>query len=127
MNAKAIALGALPLLGLMLFAGRARTPSRPRQPPAPKPTPEPPRRVQWPEIDRIAQGWRLPPGWWSVSFDPVEAEGVNAQLQRNAGRVRIERVSGDAASGYAVLFEVTAEPGALWTLLKLPEAAAPPQ
>lgn len=124
MNGKAIAVAALPLLGLMLFAGR-RKPPPPAAPPAPAPTPTP--RVQWPTIERIAQGWRLPPGWWSVSFDAVATEGVNAQFQKNAGRVRIERVSGDAASGYAVLFEVTAQPGALWTLSNLPEPAAPPE
>lgn len=124
MNAKALALAGVPLLGLLLFSGRGRQSST-SPTPSPKPPPPSPKHTTWPNIERVAQGWRLPAGWWSVSFDAVETEGVHAQLDANAGRVRIERVSGDDASGYAVLFEVTT--WALWRLSKLPEAAAPPQ
>lgn len=128
-----LGLAALPLV-VLLFRGRktATTQPTPEPPPEPATLPEytgplPPDLgtvAAWPLVQRIAQGWRVPQGWWWYYYSSPETDGVNALFKLNSNRVRIERVLGDNARGWAVVFKVTDYPsGMLWTLSRLPQPA----
>lgn len=117
MNTKPLAVAALAGVAVLLLSSRKKAEPVPPMGPPPPPTP-----VEWPNVERIAQGWRVPAGWWWYWYTPFETAGVQTQLSTNAARVRIERAWGDDTAGYVVLFEVSGT-GALWRLSRRPVPA----